>query len=55
MKQEVIAAIVMCVMGAGLLFVPAYKIWSVTEKWKTIDDFYVACGHNGWCAGPDTL
>ena len=36
MKQEVIAAIVMCVMGAGLLFVPAYKIWSVTEKWKTI-------------------
>ncbi len=37
MKQEVIAAIVMCVMGAGLLFVPAYKIWSVTEKWKTID------------------
>ena len=37
MKQEVIAAIVMCVMGAGLLFVPAYKIWSVTEKWKTIE------------------
>jgi hypothetical protein len=37
MKQEVIAAIVMCVMGASLLFVPAYKIWSVTEKWKTIE------------------
>ena len=37
MKQEVIAAIVMCVMGASLLFVPAYKIWSVTEKWKTIN------------------
>jgi hypothetical protein len=36
MKQEVIPAIVMCVMGAGLLFVPANKIWSVTEKWKTI-------------------
>ena len=36
MKQEVITAIVMCVMGAGLLFVPANKIWSVTEKWKTI-------------------
>ena len=36
MKQEVIAAIVMCVMGAGLLFVPANKVWSVTEKWKTI-------------------
>ena len=28
MKQEVIAAIVMCVMGASLLFVPAYKIGS---------------------------
>ena len=36
MKQEVIAAIVMCVMGAGLLFVPANRVWSVTEKWKTI-------------------
>lgn len=36
MKQEVIPAIVMCVMGAGLLFVPANKIWSVTERWKTI-------------------
>jgi hypothetical protein len=36
MKQEVIPAIVMCVMGASLLFVPANKIWSVTEKWKTI-------------------
>jgi hypothetical protein len=36
MKQEVIPAIVMCVMGAGLLFVPANKVWSVTEKWKTI-------------------
>ena len=35
MKQEVIAAIVMCVIGVGLLFVPANKVWSVTEKWKT--------------------
>ena len=56
MKQEVIAAIVMCVMGAGLLFVPAYKIWSVTENnANNRNHFYVACGHNGWCAGPDTL
>ena len=36
MKQEVIPAIVMCIMGAGLLFVPTNKVWSVTEKWKTI-------------------
>ena len=35
MNQEVIAAIVMCVIGVGLLFVPANKLWSVTEKWKT--------------------
>jgi len=35
MNQEVIAAIVMCVIGVGLLFVPANKVWSVTEKWKT--------------------
>ena len=36
MKQEVIPAIVMCVLGAVLLFAPANKVWSVTEKWKTI-------------------
>ncbi len=36
MKQEVIAAIVMCVMGFFLLFAPSNKIWSVTEKWKTV-------------------
>ena len=36
MKEEVIPAIVMCVMGTGLLLVPAKKVWSVTEKWKTI-------------------
>ena len=36
MKQEVIAAIVMFVMGGGLLFVPANKVWFVTEKWKTV-------------------
>ena len=36
MKQEVIAAIVMCIIGAGLLFVPANKVWSFSEKWKTI-------------------
>lgn len=36
MKQEVFAAIVMCVFGTGLIFVPAHKVWSFTEKWKTI-------------------
>ena len=36
MIQEVIAGIVLCVMGFCLLFVSANKIWSITEKWKTI-------------------
>ena len=36
MKQDVIPAIVMCVMGVVLLFAPANRVWSVTEKWKTI-------------------
>ena len=34
--QEVIPEIVMCVMGFCLLFVPADKIWTVAEKWKTV-------------------
>ena len=25
----------MCLMGLCMLFVPAYRIWSITEKWKT--------------------
>ena len=36
MKQVVIPGIVMCVMGFCMLFVSAEKIWTVTEKWKTI-------------------
>jgi hypothetical protein len=36
MKQELIPAIVMCVMGAVLLFAPVNRVWSITEKWKTI-------------------
>lgn len=35
MTQEMIAGIVLCVMGAGLAFVPPVRIWSVTDKWKT--------------------
>ena len=35
MKQEVIAAIAVCVMVAGLLFVVANKIRSIAEKRKT--------------------
>ena len=35
MIQTLLAGIVMCLMGLCMLFVPAYKIWSITEKWKT--------------------
>jgi len=32
MKEEIIAAIVMYVIGFCLLFVPSIKIWYITEK-----------------------
>ena len=35
MTQEIIAGIVLCVMGACLVFISPGKIWSVTDKWKT--------------------
>ena len=36
MIQEFIPGIVMCVMGFCLLFISADKIWTASEKWKTI-------------------
>ena len=36
MIQEFIPGIVMCVMGFCLLLISADKIWTVSEKWKTI-------------------
>ena len=35
MKQEVIAGIVLCAIGLGLLFVSPNALWAATEKWKT--------------------
>ena len=35
MTHEMIAGIVLCVMGACLVFISPVKIWSVTDKWKT--------------------
>ena len=35
MKQELIGGLVLCLIGLGLLLVPAFKLWTVTEKWKT--------------------
>ena len=37
MKQEIIGGIVLCLMGAGLFFVPPEWLWTLTEKWKTKD------------------
>ncbi len=34
MKQEIIAGIALCIIGAALLTVPAEKLWNATEKWK---------------------
>ena len=35
MKQELIAGIVIIVIGLSLLFLPIGKLWAFTEKWKT--------------------
>jgi hypothetical protein len=35
MKQELIAGIVIGVIGLSLLLVPAGKLWAFTERWKT--------------------
>ncbi len=35
MKQEIVAGIVLCVMGLCLLLAPSGKLWAVTEKWKS--------------------
>ena len=35
MKQELIGGLVLCMIGLGLLFVSPFKLWTITEKWKT--------------------
>ncbi len=36
MNQELLAGIVMCLIGACLSFVSPVKIWTITDKWKTV-------------------
>jgi hypothetical protein len=36
MNQEVLAGIGLCLMGLCLMFVPPYRIWQVTDKWKSV-------------------
>lgn len=35
MKQELIAGIVICLIGLCLLLVPIGRLWTITEKWKS--------------------
>ena len=35
MKQELIGGLVLCMIGLGLLFVSPFRLWTITEKWKT--------------------
>ncbi len=35
MKQELIAGIVIGMIGLSLLFLPIGKLWAFTEKWKS--------------------
>ena len=35
MKQELIAGMIICMIGLALLFIPADILWRITEKWKT--------------------
>ncbi len=35
MKQELIGGLVLCLIGLGLLFIPPFRLWTLTEKWKT--------------------
>ncbi len=35
MKQELIGGFVLCLIGLGLLFISPFKLWTLTEKWKT--------------------
>ena len=35
MKQELIGGLVLCLIGLGLLFVSPFRLWTITDKWKT--------------------
>ena len=35
MKQEIIAGIVIGIMGRCMLLLPPKTLWKITEKWKT--------------------
>ena len=37
MKQELVAGIILGVIGLSLVAVPPSRVWALTEKWKTKD------------------
>ena len=37
MKQELVAGVILGIIGLSLVVVPPTKWWAVTEKWKTKD------------------
>ena len=45
MKQELVAGIILGVIGLSLVAVPPAKWWAVTEKWKTKDGSQLSKGY----------
>ena len=37
MKQEILAGMILCVIGLSLLIISPARWWTATEKWKTQD------------------
>ena len=37
MRQELVAGIILGVIGLSLVAVPPARLWALTEKWKTKD------------------
>ena len=35
MKQELIGGLVLCLIGLSLLLISPFRLWTITEKWKT--------------------
>ena len=35
MNQELIGGLVLCLIGLSLLFISPFRLWTLTEKWKT--------------------
>lgn len=45
MKQELTAGIVTGLIGLSLLVIPAGKLWTITEKWKTREGGHPSKGY----------